>query len=157
MRANDAVSGFVLIAFAVIMFALTLNFPAFPGQRYGPSLFPRILAVGIAIGGIVLVLRGLVARRTDPRWLTLAGWTSNPGKVVNFALILLMLLFYILASERLGFLVTSFIVLTGLIARFGTRLIVAVPVAAIATVVIQWFFGAVMRIPLPRGDFGITF
>ena len=51
MRANDAVNGAILILFAAIMIALTASFPAFPGQKYGPSLFPRLLGAGLIICG----------------------------------------------------------------------------------------------------------
>ena len=70
MRANDAVNGAILIIFAAIMIALTASFPAFPGQKYGPSLFPRLLGAGLIICGALLVWRGLQARRAGERWLT---------------------------------------------------------------------------------------
>lgn len=157
MRANDAVVGLVLILFAVAMFAVTLSFPAFPGQNYGPSLFPRILASGIAIGGLLLVGRGLIARRAGADWLTMDPWTREPHLVINFVGVLAALVFYIFAAETLGFIPTAFVILAGLIWRLGSRPPIALLVAAGTTVVIQWFFGGIMRVPLPRGIFGITF
>ena len=156
MRANDAVSGIVLILLAAAMAALTLGFPPFPGQKYGPALFPRLLAAGIAAGGAILVLRGLEARRVGRAWLAFDAWTRVGPRVVNFFTVIAALLFYILASERLGFLVTAVAVLLALTVRFGTRIVVAVPVALGTAVAMQWFFGTVMRVPLPRGAFGIA-
>ena len=43
MRANDAISGLVLIVLALAMMALTMQFSGIPRQKYGPALFPRIL------------------------------------------------------------------------------------------------------------------
>ena len=40
MRFNDAVFGFVLIAFAVAAGLATRSFPQIPGQEYGAALFP---------------------------------------------------------------------------------------------------------------------
>ena len=62
MRANDAISGLVLIVLALAMIALTAAFPPFPGQKYGPALFPRILGAGLIICGAVMIWHGLAAR-----------------------------------------------------------------------------------------------
>src|SRR5215208_3327871 len=145
MRANDAVNGAILIIFAAIMIALTASFPAFPGQKYGPSLFPRLLGAGL------IVWRGLQARRAGERWLTPDPWTADPGKRLSFALVLVAILFYILASETIGFILCAFVILAGLFLRFGERWIVALPVALATTVLIQYFFANLMRVPLPRG------
>ena len=40
MRANDAICGLVLIFLAAVMIALAATLPEFPGQKYGPALFP---------------------------------------------------------------------------------------------------------------------
>ena len=122
MRANDAVNGAILILFAAIMIALTASFPAFPGQKYGPSLFPRLLGAGLIICGALLVRRGLQARRAGERWLTPDPWTADPGKRVSFALVLVAILFYILASEAVGFILCAFLILAALFLRFGTRI-----------------------------------
>ena len=71
MRTNDALSGLVLIVLASLMIFLTLGFPAFPGQKYGPSLFPRILGTGIIICGLLLVLQ-VWAARSGERWVTVS-------------------------------------------------------------------------------------
>jgi len=151
MRANDAVNGAILILFAAIMIALTASFPAFPGQKYGPSLFPRLLGAGLIICGALLVRRGLQARRAGERWLTPDPWTADPGKRVSFALVLVAILFYILASEAVGFILCAFLILAALFLRFGVRWIVALPVALATTILIQYFFANLMRVPLPRG------
>ncbi len=40
------------------MIGYTFTFPPFPGQKYGPSLFPRILGGGLVICGLLLMARG---------------------------------------------------------------------------------------------------
>ena len=51
MRANDAICGIVLIFLAAVMIALAATLPEFPGQKYGPALFPRVLASGLVLCG----------------------------------------------------------------------------------------------------------
>ncbi len=148
MRLNDWLLGALLLGFAGWIWWMTTFFPAFPGQDYGPNLFPRILAGGIGVCGAMLVLRGL--RQRAPV-LALEDWTRDPTRLLSFLLIPAATLFYLLLSDRLGFIPTAFIILLVLFLWFRARPLVALPVAAGMTLVVHWFFSSLMRIPLPRG------
>lgn len=152
MRFNDAIVGAVFMLLAGVMIAITFTFPPFPGQKYGPSLFPRILAGGIILCSAFLILRGWKARRDsgDP-WLELAGWIREPRRVASFALMLAAMVFYLLASDPLGFIPTAFLIQLVLFLWFGVRPVTAVLVAVGMTIAVQYFFGNLMRVPLPRG------
>ena len=52
MRVHDTLLGVLLVVCAAVFFGYTFTFPEMPGQRYGPSLFPRLLATGIALCGV---------------------------------------------------------------------------------------------------------
>ncbi len=151
MRANDTISGLVLIAVSTFMIYLTLDFPGFPGQKYGPALFPRLLGVGLIICGLLLVVRGISARRAGEAWVAFADWTREPWRVTSFLLVPLLVVVYILVSEQVGFIPVAFALLLLLFLWFRARIVVALPVAAIATWLIHWFFATLMRVPLPRG------
>jgi putative tricarboxylic transport membrane protein len=151
MRVNDIISGLALIVLAAAMIVLTLGFPPFPGQKYGPSLFPRILGAGIILCGLLLVARGIRARRAGAPIVALAPWTRDPWRVVSFLLVPGLVLLYILLADRIGFLPIAFAMLLVLMLWFRTRPIVALPVAAAAVWAFHWFFGSMMRVPLPRG------
>ena len=151
MRTNDAVSGLLLIALAGLMIALTANFPPFPGQKYGPALFPRLLGAGIILCGAILVVRGLVERRAGERWLTLAPWTREPWRVVSFFLTLGLVLAYILASETIGFLPVAFVFLVTLFLWFRVTPLNAFALGLASVLIINYFFAHLMRVPLPRG------
>ncbi len=151
MRTNDMITGALLIALATAMIVLTLKFPPFPGQDYGPSLFPRVLACGLILCGGLLVARGLAGRSKGEAWVTFAPWTADSGKLASFLLIPTVILAYIFVSEQIGFLPVAFALLFGLMTWFKARLVVALPVAAIATWSIHYFFATLMRVPLPRG------
>ena len=151
MRANDAISGLVLIIVAVAMIVLTADFPAFPGQKYGPSLFPRVLGTGVIICGALLIAQGVMARRAGAPWVEMAPWVSDPWRVTSFLLVLAMLLLYILAAETIGFIPIAVVFLGGLFLWLGVRPLHAALIAPTATLVIFWFFASILRVPLPRG------
>lgn len=150
MRFNDAVIGGVLLALAIAVLVHVQNFPAFPGQDYGPALFPALIAVGLALASLVLIARGLRAR-PHAAWVSPAPWTRVPRQAGAFVLVIAALLFYILFSDALGFLITSFLILAVLSLWLGARPWIALPAAVAVTILIDWFFGSVMRVPLPRG------
>lgn len=148
MRFNDAVIGLVLIVVAAVTIWLTRSFPAMPGQKYGPELFPRILAAGIAIGGVILVVNGLRNRRP---LLALAAWTREPQAVVNFIAVPVALLLYILVSDLLGFLLTAILITFGLLYLFRRRPVSSLVIAVASVAVIQLAFTRLLLVPLPRG------
>ena len=151
MRANDVLSGLALIVFSLAMITLTLTFPDFPGQKFGPSLFPRILGAGLILCGAALVRNGLAARRAGAPWLELAPWTRDPWRLTSFLLTLALLLIYILASETIGFIPIALAFLLALFVWLGVRPVPAVLTAVVTTIAIHWFFSTMLRVPLPRG------
>lgn len=152
MRVNDAVLGLVLLLLASTMIWLTTDFPAFPGQDYGPALFPRLLGGGLMLCGLLLVARGLAARRRGgAAWVELAPWWFQPGPALSFLGMPLTVLIYLLLADRLGFIPLAFALLLALFLWFGERLARALPVALLATLLVHWFFSGMMRVPLPRG------
>jgi putative tricarboxylic transport membrane protein len=151
VRANDLLSGLALIVFSLAMIALTLTFPDFAGQKYGPSLFPRILGAGLILCGAALVRNGLAERRAGAPWLKLAPWTRDPWRVTSFLLIPALLLGYILASETIGFIPIALGFLLALFLWLGVRPVSAAVTAVMTTIAIHWFFSTMLRVPLPRG------
>jgi putative tricarboxylic transport membrane protein len=150
MRTNDTVSGVVLLLLAALVVALTLNFPAMPGQKYGPSLFPRLLGAGLAVCGLLLILRDRRVATTAAA-LGAPAWVKEPWRVVSFALVLLAPLVAIAGWERIGFVPLAFATLLVLFLWFRVRPATAVATAVLATVLLQLFFGKAMRVPLPLG------
>jgi putative tricarboxylic transport membrane protein len=148
MRLNDALLGAILLGFAGWVWWMTTFFPDLPGQDYGPNLFPRILAAGIGVCAALLVVRGL---RRRGYVIAFEPWVREPARVVSFLSMPAAVLFYILASDALGFIPTAFAILLVLFLWFRARVVVALPVATAMTLLVHWFFAGMMRVPLPRG------
>lgn len=149
MRFNDAIFGVLLIAFAIAEIAYTRTFPSLHGQAYGPNLFPILIGVGFLITGTILTVQG-VARRTGSL-VEIGAWAADRRNVVNFALVVLALLFYIVASDWLGFVLTSLIILVVLLRSFGCGLVTSLAVAVVTTLGIQALFARALLVPLPWG------
>jgi len=151
MRANDAICGIVLIVFSALMIALTASFPDFPGQKYGPALFPRVLGTGLILCGGLLIWKHYSSGQRDARWITLAPWTREPWRLGSFLLMLGLLLLYIVASETIGFIPIALVFLLVLFLWLGVRPVTAIVTAVITTIAIHEFFSTLLRVPLPRG------
>ena len=150
MKLNDAIFGVVLLALgAVVLFAIQ-GYPKIPGQPVGPALFPGLIATGLCITGALLSLRGLRRRATHP-WLTWDDWVRSPRHVAALAVLLGSVIFYIAASNWLGFLPSAALILLVLFLVLRVPPHRAVLLAVIATLVIHFAFYKLLRVPLPWG------
>jgi putative tricarboxylic transport membrane protein len=151
VRLNDAVIGIALILFALAMIAYTRTFPAMPGQDYGPALFPVLIGIGLVVAGGILVASGLRRRRAEPLFGG-GAWLRSPPHVVNFLAVVGGLLFYILASDWLGFILTSLLLLFGWLLLFrGGKPISSLVIALVVTLVVDYAFSQLLLVPLPLG------
>lgn len=148
MKVNDAIVGALLVALAIAILVHIQGYPLIPGQKYGPALFPGLIAVGFIATGALLVVRGVRAGRPLARF---APWLGSRALVTNFVAVVAALLFYIVAADRLGFILTGFLLLLGLFVKFGVRAGRATLIAAIATLAIHSAFYKLLRVPLPWG------
>jgi putative tricarboxylic transport membrane protein len=148
MKINDAVVGALLAVLGVAILVHVQGYPTIPGQKYGPALFPGLIAAGMVICGVLLIRRGT---RAGGPWLALAAWTRSPHRATNFLCVAGALVFYIAAADTLGFIVVGIVLLLVLFWKLGVRLRVAIPVAVIATLLVHLLFYKMMRVPLPWG------
>lgn len=150
MRFNDAIFGILLILFAVAEIAYATSFPSLYGQNYGPDLFPIIIGCGLALCGVFLIISGIAKREMMPK-VEMGAWASDRGTALNVVLLIAAMVFYILASEWLGFVITSLLILTILFVRLGSSLLTSITIAVIVTLLIHTVFAKVLLVPLPWG------
>jgi putative tricarboxylic transport membrane protein len=150
MKLNDAVFGLLLMALGAAVLVGVQGYPKIPGQPVGPALFPGLLAAGMCIAGVLLVARGWRAR-AEQRWLAWDDWVRSPRHVAALLVLLGSVVFYIVAADTLGFLPTAFIVLMALFLVLRVPPLMAVTVAAIATLLVHTAFYKLLKVPLPWG------
>ena len=154
MRLHDALWGALLVIFAGALFVHVQGFPAMPGQKVGPAALPGALAVGLFVCGAILLVRGLRARLRaggGARWFELPEWFASAPQVLGMAVLVGVNLLYVLAVDRLGFVLTGVIYLTALMWVLRVRLLRALPIAVVMTLLIHYAFYKLLKVPLPWG------
>ena len=158
MKFNDAIWGAALVVFAGLLLVHVQAFPSIPGQKIGPSAMPGALAIGLGVCGALLFLRGLRERahaRTvgspAPRWIELPEWFGSHSQVIGFGVLVAINLLYLFGVDRLGFIITGPIYLAALMWALRVRLVRALPIAIVMTLLIHYAFYKLLRVPLPWG------
>ncbi len=152
MKFNDAIPGALFLAIGIFAFIHAGTFMRFPGVPYGPDLFPRIIAVMMSCGGLILLVSGL-RRARHTHWVELADWAREWRSYGIFLAIVGAVVFYIFLSPELGFLLTGFLILTALflVTRGFSTFLSSAAIAAVVTILVHFIFAETLRVPLPFG------
>ena len=150
MKLNDAVFGAVFLALSLLVLWTIQGYPKIPGQNVGPSAFPAAIAVGLLVCSLLLIRNGWRARASSP-WFERGQWTRQPQQVTAFVVTVATLALYVMASERIGFLIVAIVMLTAMMLALRVRVVPALLVALAASVVIHVAFYKGLRVPLPWG------
>ncbi|MEO5734922.1 MAG: tripartite tricarboxylate transporter TctB family protein [Rubrivivax sp.] len=153
LKFNDAVWGAALLMFAAALGWHVRSFPNIPGQSVGPYALPGALAVGLGVCGAILLVRGLRQRRagSPPGWLTLPLWFGSRRQVIGFAVLVCVNALYLLAADRLGFIVVGTVYLTALMVVLRVPPWRALLIGALMTLLIHAVFYKLLKVPLPWG------
>lgn len=152
MKFNDAIPGTLFLAIGIFAFVHAGGFLRFPGVPYGPDLFPRIIAILMGGGGLILIVKGLRNWKTAP-WLERADWARKWQSYGIFTAIVGAVLFYILLVDELGFLLTAFLMLNALflVTRGPGSWASSLALTLCVTATIHLTFAEMLRVPLPFG------
>src|SRR4051812_22933782 len=123
MKLDDTIWGAALVGFAVALYAHVRTFPAMPGQHVGPGALPTLLAAGLGVCGALLLINGLRRRAAagadhsgTPAWFEPPEWFAHRPQLIAFVVLVGVNLFYLFAVQSLGFILTSVVYLTALMA-----------------------------------------
>ena len=150
MKLNDAVFGCVLLALGIAVLLVVQSYPPIPGQQVGPALFPGLIASALCVCGAALTISGW-RRRHDAAWFKPGDWVKSPRHVVAFCAVIGSVLFYMVAVDKLGFLITATLLLTAVMSALRVPPWRSLLVAVVATLVIHAAFYKLRRVPRPWG------
>ena len=150
MRFSDTFIGLALLCFAAIVVGYASTFPDIPGQPYGPGLFPILIGIGMGVCGLILAVKGWGQHRFRAIF-TGSEWLHSAHYLGAFVLSIAAVIFYIVAANTLGFLITSFILLSIMFLWLRRRILSSLCIAAGVTAVTYIIFFYLLSVPLPMG------
>ena len=150
MRSDIAVAA-ILLAFAGYIFLAASALPFGTVRVPQTAFFPKILAVLLAILSLVVLAQRLAETKAtfDSEKIGSAGWFrigASLATLIGFALVL----------ERLGFLLSTFLLMVCLLRAIEAQSWGKIVTVALATSLITYgLFARLLGVPLPAGVLGI--
>lgn len=154
-KLSDVVLGLIFICVGAVAFSLAMGYRNMPGMPVGPGFFPRIVAGGMVLFGLVLVLQGWLARPVLAEGPSDDDPLARGGLDWTYAGLLLgAIVATIFLMPVLGFLVTGFIFCVFIVRLSGGNWLSALIFSPVMTYLTYLAFHNGFRVPLPRGILG---
>ncbi|MGI6037888.1 MAG: tripartite tricarboxylate transporter TctB family protein [Limnochordia bacterium] len=152
LNIGELVLGGASFLLALLVYIHTWSFPQLGGGQPGPALFPQVIAVILGLLGLILIGESLYWARVRAS----QGQKDREKQQVqltwsNFFWVVGAVIFYILLSETLGFVITAAVISFVLMTRLGVLWFRALPVSLLLALVIFWLFARGLYVPLPLG------
>lgn len=146
MATTDRVAGVALLVLACLVAVDTWGLPLGTAHGPGPGYMPLLLAILLAAFALALVIWGGGPSLRQLDW----------AEAGHAAAILGASVFTAAAMDRLGYRITMTLFLLFLYGAAQRRnILVAVALAVGLALGSHWMFDAALKVPLPRGPFGI--
>ena len=147
MLTTDRIGGSALCLLALLVMWESRTLPLGTWRQPGPAYFPVLLAALLLILGALVWAMGAGAAPVAD-----VGWRETPRAL----LILAVSAFICLGLERLGYRLTMLAALLFLVWLVERKSLLAAAVFAFALSFGSYYlFDTLLRVPLPRGPFGI--
>lgn len=129
----------------VAIYVLATRLPSIPTSGAGPRFFPKLTAYFFWVFALILMIRGIRGKgETIKITLDLKDKLSQQRMVILLAVVV-----YILIMPYIGFLSSTFLFTTALMAYFGTQLLLASLTSAGLSLVAYYVFVVFMNVPFP--------
>jgi putative tricarboxylic transport membrane protein len=161
MRLPDSVTGSFLVCLGAAAAYGGWLLPPVPGQPVGPNVFPLVIGSGLALCGLAIVF-GIGHSFEEEEELVPVeegqvkedqATTAPTSRLYGLRALLppALLIFYVAAAERLGFIITAAMIVYVTSTALGAKWKLSLPLAALAPIGIHLIFGKLLRVPLPPG------
>lgn len=150
MKISDAITGtvFALLGAFMMIYASGLAPPRH--LQYGAGFFPSIIGAGLILVGGGIAWNGIRTLGSG-RLVSLPETAGSRRGWMLFGAVIAATVFYLLAVEALGFLLTSTVALLALFVVAGAPFLRSLVVAVATSVVFTIFFASLLHMPLPWG------
>ncbi len=159
MHLSDRITGPFLVGLGALAAYGGSRLPPVPGQQIGPNVFPMVVGIGLVLCGAMIAL-GVGRVFEEEAEADLAAHENPPSPAETrhgplFGLRALippaLLLFYVLAVDRLGFFLTAASIVLTASKALGASWRLAIPLSILAPAAIHLAFNKLLRVPLPPG------
>ena len=142
---TDKIGSLLLLALSVVIFIVTADFPAGPGET-GPDFYPRVIAVLIAFFALVQLGYSVTRGEQLSHEISLEVTIRVVGALV-------LVVAYVVLLPRLGFIVATILFLAVAmrysgVTTYGRMVVVSVGL----TVLLYYTFAVFLRVPLPDAE-----
>lgn len=155
MHLPDRVTGLFLVGLGAAAAYGGWKLPPVPGQPVGPNVFPLVIGVGLALCGLAIAFEIGHSFEEEEEIVPFEGGAAPAprGKLYGLRALLppALLLFYVLAADRLGFIVTAALIVLATSTALGARWKLSLPLTVLAPIAIHLIFSKLLRVPLPIG------
>jgi len=155
MHLSDRITGLFLALLGALAAWGGSRLPGVPGQEIGPAVFPMVVGIGLVLCGVMIAFGiGHSFEEEEVDEISKApGLAAHLGRFRGAAALAppALLLFYVFAADRLGFLLTAFVVVLAGSLAMGARFRLALPLAIAAPLLVHLVFYKLLRVPLPEG------
>jgi putative tricarboxylic transport membrane protein len=145
VRRTDRWLGLALALLAAAVLWSARGFPDVPGQKVGAGFLPMLVGAGLLVGGLGLVLRSWRGSYDEPASAPVEEHFGSALAIVGVVLV------YILAAERLGFLIVAPLSLLAVFKALRVETKPALLWALAGTLLVHLAFYKLLRVPLPWG------
>lgn len=140
---RDYATGAALIALGAAMAIGASGFPNLGGMRFGPDLFPTIVAAGLALSGAGVLLEAW--RGTAPEE------SGGGGALAPFLGLIALVALFALSLDWLGFLIAACLAFLAAGRIFGGSWRLCFALAIAGPFILHFVFYSIMRVALPWG------
>ena len=154
MRLPDRVTGLFLVGLGTAAAYGGWQLPPVPGQPVGPNVFPLVIGTGLALCGLGIAFGIGHSFEEEEELIPVQGGQPPPtGKLYGLRALLppALLLFYVVAADKLGFIITAGLIVYVTSTALGARWKLSLPLAVLAPIGIHLIFSKLLRVPLPAG------
>lgn len=153
MHLSDRVTGVFLVALGALSAYGGSRLPPVPGQQVGPNVFPMVVGIGLVVCGALIALRVGHNFEADAELEPAPDGAVVPAPRSGWWALLApaLLLFYVFAVERVGFVPTAATIAFVTAISLRANLKLAIPVALLSPIAVHLVFAKLLRVPLPAG------
>lgn len=160
MLLSDRLTGVAVAGLGAAAAIAGSRLPPVPGQDVGPSAFPMVIGTLLVICGVLIALgigrsfeedAEAAVEKSEEAHGAVHVAPPTPFQATKALLPPGLLIFYVIASERLGFVPTTFIMIVAMVLAFGGKMRLALGLGIIGPVLVHLVFYKLLRVPLPAG------